>query len=63
MTLKFSNFLFIFVNCFVKKIKRNCMNGLLCIAHLLEVGRKNKFLNLIDFNPHQTEVKLSHNKS
>ena len=32
MNLKFSDFQFGFINCFVK-IKRNCMSGLFCIAN------------------------------
>ena len=38
MTLKFSDFQFVSINCL--KIKHNWMSGLFCIADLSEVGRK-----------------------
>ena len=45
MTLKLSDFQFAFIN-------RKCMIGLFCIANLLEVVKKNKYVfNFLTFNP------------
>ena len=46
MTLKFSDFKFVFINV-LWKITRKCMRGLFCIANLLEVSRKKKHVFLI----------------
>ena len=52
MTLKFSDFQFVFINV-LWKITRKCMRGLFCIANLLEVSRKKKtrFSNFMGINP------------
>ena len=40
------------------KIKHNCLNGLFCIANLLEVVRKKKvYKDFIDFKHLQTKMK------
>ena len=55
MTLKFSDFQFIFINV-LWKIKRNCMSGLYC--KFIGGGQKEKqFFNFMNFNPYQTKIK------
>ena len=46
------------------KIKHNCMMDYLCIAHLLEVERKNtSSFNFMDFKPLQTKMKIWYNEN
>ena len=57
MTLKFSDFQFVSINCFVI-FNNDCMSGLFCIADLLDVGRKKKdFFNFMVFNLLQAKMK------
>ena len=44
-TLKLLGFQLVFINV-LRKIIRNCMSGLFCIANLLEVGGEKNFFNL-----------------
>ena len=57
MTLKFSDFQFVSINCFVI-FNNDCMSGLFFIADLLDVGRKKKdFFNFMVFNLLQAKMK------